>query len=202
MDERKFRTKQEIQQDFPNLTLEEFNITSRINFCYNCHGWTAGFDNLNMQPSTNPIYGWLTEEIGETPENFEKQFQYLGFQKTDNDNFEEGIEKVAFYVKENIVEHSSRQLENGWWASKLGSYEDIEYKLLEGLEGEEYGQVKMIMMRPINERVQVSEEEKVSEEAFEHFRNTLKNIVNVPKKEIDEQLKLERKKKQDNKKRK
>lgn len=202
MEDLKTRTKPEIQHDFPKLKLDEFIITSRINFCYNCFAWAAGYDTLNMQPSTNEMYGWLTGEIGETLDNFEKQFQLLGFERADNDDWEEGIEKAAFYVKDNIVEHASRQLENGWWASKLGPWEDIEYKMLNGLEGDEYGQVKMIMMRPLKDRTQIRVEERVSENAFVNFKNTIKNIVNVPKKEIDEQLKLERENKQKNRKRK
>lgn len=202
MDEREFRTKPEIQEDFSNLNLDEFIITSRINYCYNCFAWAAGYDTLNMQPSNNIMYGWLTGEISETLDNFKKQFQLLKFEKTDSDELEEGIEKVAFYVKDNAVAHASRQLENGWWASKLGPSEDIEHKTLNGLEGEEYGQVKMIMKRTVNERTQVREEERVPENAFENFKNTIKNIVNVPKKEIDEQLRLEREQNQKNKKRK
>lgn len=163
MDDRKFRTKPEIQQDFPNLNLDEFIITSRINFFYNCFAWAAGYDTLIMQPSNNTMYGWLTGEIGETLDNFEEQFKHLQFEKTDNAEYEEGIEKVVFYVKDNVVEHASRQLENGWWASKLGQFgEDIEYKSLKGLEGEVYGEVKMIMNRVVKERAKVREEERVS----------------------------------------
>lgn len=196
MDEREFRTKQEIQQDFPNLNLDEFNITSRINFLYNCYAWAAGYDNLIMQPSTHSRYGWLTGEIGETLDNFEKQYQYLWFERADNDRLEEGIEKAAFYVKQNAVQHAARQLENGWWTSKLGQWgEDIEHKTLEGLEGDEYGQVEMIMKRPVRERKQVSESERVSEDAFENLQNLARNLVNVPKKEIDNLMKKSNKNK-------
>ena len=170
MDDREFRTKREIQEDFPNLTSDEFIITSRINFRYNCFAWAAGYDTLNMQPSNNPMYGWLTGEIGETLDNFEKQYKYLDFERTDNDEYEEGIEKVAFYAKNDIIQHASRQMENGWWTSKLGQMgEDIAHKTLNGLEGEEYGQIEMILKRPAKERKQVSESERVFENAFENF---------------------------------
>lgn len=186
MDEKEYRAKTEIQQDFPNLKSDEFDITSRINFCYNCFAWAAGYDHVLMQPSNHTMYHWLTGEIGETLDNFEKQFQLLGFEKTDSDKCEEEIEKAAFYVKDGIVLHASRQLENGWWASKLGQMgEDIEHKTLKGLEGEEYGQVEMIMKRPVTERVQVKDEERISEDAFENFKNLAKNLINVPKKEVD-----------------
>ena len=201
MDEKEFHTKPEIQKDFPNLKLDEFIITSRINFFYNCFAWAAGYDNVVMQPSNNTMYCWLTGEIGETLENFEKQYQHFGFERTDNSELEVGIEKAAFYVKDNIVQHASRQLENGWWTSKLGQFgEDIAHKALKGLEGEVYGQVEMIMKRTVKERTQIREEERVSEADFENFKNTNKNIVNVPKKEIDEQLKLEQANKQKNRK--
>jgi hypothetical protein len=194
MDDREFRTKPEIQHDFPNLNLDDFIITSKINFFYNCFAWAAGYDDLNMQPSPNPMFGWLTGEIGETLENFEKQFNGLNFERTDNDEYEEGIEKVAFYVKNNEVQHASRQLENGWWTTKLGASEDIEYKTLTGLEGKEYGQVKMIMKRPAKKRTQIKESERISENAFENSQNLARNLVNVPKKEVDNLMRKSNKK--------
>lgn len=140
--------KLEIQSRFPNLALPDFGITSDVDFCYNCFAWAGGYDDLNMQPSTNPIYGWLTGEIGEALDNFEKQFEHLGYkEKTHNAEYEEGFDKIAFYVKGAEVQHASRQLENGWWTTKLGSYEDITHKKLEGLEGEEYGKVEVILKR-------------------------------------------------------
>ena len=144
IDERKL----EIQLRFPNLALPDFDITSDIDYCYNCFAWAGGFADLNMQPSTNPIYGWLTGEIGEALDNFEKQFEYLGYkEKTHTAEYEEGFDKIAFYVKGVEVQHASRQLENGWWTTKLGPKEDITHKTLEGLEGEEYGKVGMILKR-------------------------------------------------------
>lgn len=142
--------KLEIQQLFPKLNLADFEITSPQDYFYNCFAW-AGSDDQNVwQPSTNPIYCWLTGEIGDTPDNFKKQFAFLGYkEQTENANFEEGVEKIAFYIdRDGIVRHASRQLEDGQWTSKLGQGgHDIRYKKLDGLECEDYGCVGFILKR-------------------------------------------------------
>lgn len=134
------------------MELDEFEITSPVDFTYNCFAWAAGYSDHCMQPSTNQRYCWLTGELGETLDNFEKQFNLLWFQERTDESFEEGFEKVAFYVKDSEVTHASRQLANGWWTTKLGQMEDITHKTLQGLEGIEYGYVKLILRRPLNFR--------------------------------------------------
>lgn len=126
----------EIQQHFPNLKHTDFVITSPIDFFYNCHAWAAKFDDLVMQPSTNPIYGWLTGESSDLLENFVNQFKLLGFtEQTENREVETNVEKIAFYIDDsNEVTHTARQLENGWWTSKLGTDHDISHRNLECLE--------------------------------------------------------------------
>ncbi len=143
--------KSEIQKHFPNLNLTDFEITSPIDFFYNCHAWAAKFDDLVMQPSTNPIYGWLTGESSDLSENFVKQFKLLGFiEQTENREVETNFEKIAFYIDgSNEVRHAARQLENGFWTSKLGTDHDISHRNLECREGEIYGKVGMILKKPI-----------------------------------------------------
>lgn len=146
------QAKLKIQQLFPKLNLSDFEITSEIDFFYNCYAWAGGDDKNIWQPSTNPIYCWLTGEIGETPENFIKQYGFWGYiEKSDTAEYEEGVEKIAFYLNNDyLVQHASRQLENGQWTSKLGQWGyDISHKTLECLEGELYGKASIILKRPI-----------------------------------------------------
>ena len=77
-------------------------------------------------------------------------------------------------------------MENGWWTTKLGSYQDITHKRLECLEGEEYGVVEMILKRPKVNIKPLNETEQTSKDNFENFQNLARNLINVPKKEIDD----------------
>jgi hypothetical protein len=75
-------------------------------------------------------------------------YEIHGYRRCENADLEQGFEKVAFYVKDGEPEHVARQLENGIWGSKLGLDEDIEHSALEGLMGEKFGRVEIIMKRP------------------------------------------------------
>lgn len=189
MDDETLLKKLEIQEKiFPNLKLEEFEITSPEDFKYNCFAWAAGYDDVIMQPSTNKIYCWLTGEIGETLDNFEKQFNLLWFKERTDAEYEEGFEKIALYVKDSEVTHASRQIETGWWATKLGQWgADIEHKVLDGLEGEEYGKVALILKRPLKYKEIIQQKKPKKEEVSQEFKNftqMAKNLLNVPKKEL------------------
>ena len=43
--------------------------------------------------------------------------------------------------------HAARQLPDGWWTSKLGPDEDILHRTPQGLAGDLYGHVRMVMKR-------------------------------------------------------
>jgi hypothetical protein len=152
MTDEEYQSKLRIIEDFPNLNLTDFDITSPADFSYNCHAWTAGVDSdLIMMPSLNPRYGWLTGDNSDLLYNFKNQFGMLGYtEESDNAKFESNTEKIALYVSETgEVKHTARQLENGHWTSKLGQYEhDIRHKTLECLENDCYGKVKVILKRP------------------------------------------------------
>ena len=61
------------------------------------------------------------------------------------------MQKIAIYLNSsNSPTHVARQLLDGRWTSKLGSYEDIEHSRLAGLEGLDpaYGAVGCFMAKP------------------------------------------------------
>ncbi len=78
---------------------------------------------------------------------FNKQ---LYVEESKNYHFEEGYQKIAIFVNENLlVEHAARQkINNGKWASKLGKDIDIEHSSPYDLEGSVYGKVAIILKRP------------------------------------------------------
>lgn len=60
----------------------------------------------------------------------------------------DGYQKVALYTKNNFPTHAARQLPDGWWASKLGQYVDVEHTLV-ALDGPDYGEATIFLERPI-----------------------------------------------------
>jgi hypothetical protein len=195
-------TEAEIKELFPNLDLEGFAFTSSEDWFYNCFAWAAGDNKHIWQPSKSSFYVWFTRSNSESLENFIENYGYIGYKEiTESPEFEPEFEKIAIYVDDGgQPSHAARQTNSGAWTSKLGRSEDIEHKTLECLEGEDYGKVKVILKRPRKE-IQMPKKET---EKTEEFKTLVKNLMNVPKKEIDEQLKLERqnKQKESNKKRK
>jgi hypothetical protein len=183
MTDSKYRQlKLDIQKSFPRLALTDFEVTSDADPFYNCFAWT-GQDNINWwQPSSNPYYCWLTGIYEYTLDNFEKQYARLEYkEKTENDLFEDGFEKIAFYVDDDkSVTHGARQLENGEWTSKLGSDHDISHKTLQCLEGGEYGTVGMILKRKMKNNEKDLGVEPTNP-SFANFQNLARTIVNAPK---------------------
>ena len=84
----------------------------------------------------------------DSAESWVQVFEIHGYRRCDNIDLEQGFEKIAIYVKDGEPEHVTRQLVNGAWTSKLGLDEDIEHNTLEGLAGEKFGVVEIVMKRP------------------------------------------------------
>lgn len=137
-----------IEEIFPSLQTSGYDITSPATKEYNCIAWAAGDSETWWWPNKDCF--WPSEIPQE--ENFDafiKIYEALGYTPCDNYGYEEGVEKVAIYVdSEGIPTHAARQLSNGLWTSKLGKSEDIEHNTLEGLCGETYGTVAVVMKRP------------------------------------------------------
>jgi hypothetical protein len=145
-------SEQEIEKIFLNLLTSGYLITSPATPEYNCIAWAANDTeawwepdplNLSFWPSGIPRIYSLDAYI--------KAYERLGYAICHSDEYEDGFEKIAIYVDHNKQPtHASRQLDSGKWTSKLGQLEDIEHNTLEGLAGAEYGNVAVVMKRPMN----------------------------------------------------
>jgi hypothetical protein len=71
----------------------------------------------------------------------------MGYTVALNPDLVPGIEKVAIFASDDKWTHVARQLESGYWTSKLGQGVDIEHEL-DGLCGSKYGEIATIMSRP------------------------------------------------------
>jgi hypothetical protein len=136
-------TRKEIKRWFPGLTHREFRLTSCEDYGYNCVAWAGGDTGEKWDP--DPTIGrFWPEGVPRTleVESFVKLYEKTGdYQRCDNSSLELGFEKIAIFWNynpdsgKNEVTHAARQLQTGWWTSKLGDYSDITHKTLAGLEG-------------------------------------------------------------------
>ena len=142
-----------LEQLFPRLLQEGYRIESPRTPRYNCIAWAGGDTTRWWWPGGAPFgpYYWPDRvPAEETLESFELALGTQGgYQRCDSPDLEPGFEKIAVYVDEaGKPTHAARQLESGWWTSKLGRLEDIEHATLAALEGSAYGRVGLVLRRP------------------------------------------------------
>ncbi|MBU7581723.1 MAG: hypothetical protein KAF91_02210 [Nostoc sp. TH1S01] len=141
-----------IESNYPNLVTNGYKITSQDTIDYNCVAWAAQDNETWWWPDSQYQYYWPPDiPREETLQAFHQAFQILGYEFCESDVLEAGFQKIAIYVNSsNTPTHVARQLPNGKWTSKLGSWEDIEHNNLQGLIGNPgYGEVACIMKKPI-----------------------------------------------------
>lgn len=138
-----------IEEYFPNLPSSGFQRVSEATENYNCIAWAAGHNDIWWDIAEG--YYWPDDVPRVNAiENLEKVYERIGYVKCQSREPEKGIEKIAIYGEAPLFTHAARQLETGKWTSKIGNLEDIEHDSLEGLCGEEYGQVILILKREID----------------------------------------------------
>jgi hypothetical protein len=131
---------------FPNLLRTGYEITSPKDRKYNCVAWALGHDDLVWWPDPSPFSYWPTRPRDASLEGFVRVFARRGFVVCDADDHDEDCDKIAIYALDSLPTHVARQIGPGLWSSKCGKDQDITHAL-GGLEGEEYGQVAVIMRR-------------------------------------------------------
>ena len=135
---------------FPDLNRTEYLVTSDETPAYNCLAWAAGDSTRWWSPRPGNYWPEAARRE-ETLDSFRVVFEDLGYQRCETDELEPGSEKVAIFVdNEGLPTHAARQLTDGSWTSKLGSWQDIEHQHLRDLSGTAsiYGVVALIMRRP------------------------------------------------------
>lgn len=85
-------------------------------------------------------------------------FEAIGYILCDNDELEDGFEKVALFADQwGVWTHAAKQLDNGHWSSKLGDCEDIMHEKPYHLNSKLYGQVACCMKRVIGGKTNAEE---------------------------------------------
>lgn len=139
-----------IQTIFGNLRPDSFAVKSPQTWDYNCIAWAAGEVFRRWWPSPDRLSYYWPPNVArvETVDAFVRAFQELGYEVCDSSDLQEGYEKVALYATATgVPKHMARQRETGIWTSKLGRLEDIDHVFLEGVEGNDYGQVARVLKR-------------------------------------------------------
>lgn len=145
--------KEEIEQDFPKLAEEDWQITSEIDPAYNCVAFAVGDTNQFWDPNCVGVRGYYWPPgvpREDTIQAWVKVFEIHGFKLCEGGSPEAGFEKLAIYIDDDgVPNHVARQLPTGQWISKLGKIEDIEHNAVSGLEGDAYGKATVFLKRPI-----------------------------------------------------
>lgn len=138
-------TRDEIRALFTCLG-EEFTISSSPDPRYNCIAWALGETGRWWHPSAGSYWPPGVPRLN-TFAAWRAMLRQQGFEPTDSEAPEPGVERLALFAKAGRPTHLARQLASGRWTSKLGPDEDIEHSL-HGLAGVLYGEVTVLFRRP------------------------------------------------------
>jgi len=134
---------------FSRLGHASYQVTSNIDFAYNCIAWAAGDVERFWWP-VGQAYWPDNVPREESLDALIRLFENRGFWRCEDGQVEAGMDKVALYASQGFPTHASRQLPNGRWTSKLGRWEDIEHGEfdLAGTGPDEYGEIVQYLRRP------------------------------------------------------
>ena len=146
-------------KNWPHLIIgENFEFTSPKKKGYNCVGYALGEVNkdidmlaLSKRFDLSP-FGLSNEQLDHTINGYIKLITGLyGYEICDTSEAEDGFDKIVLF--EGIDEdgdlnflHMAKQLGNGIWTSKMGTFEDIEHLTPDAVNGY-YGKPKVFMKR-------------------------------------------------------
>lgn len=137
-----------VHPQFPNSNTDPFYLTSPDTPNYNCIAWAYGDSNKWFWPDSSNMYYW-PDDIPRLVHinNFVQLFESIGYFVCDSFEREENFEKIVIYTDHaGIPTHAARQLENGYWTSKLGASFDISHTLVAMSDGY-YGNATIVMKR-------------------------------------------------------
>jgi hypothetical protein len=139
-----------LEEIFPRLRPDTYQVTSPPTDDYNCIAWSAERDDLWWWPDEMETSYWPPGvPRAATVEAFLQAYARLGYEPCPTSDLEEGLEKIAVYTDANgVPTHAARQLVDGTWTSKLGSLEDITHSTLGAVTNETYGTATLFLRRP------------------------------------------------------
>lgn len=157
---------------FGNLSTDaNFHITSPETGAYNCIAWAMGFEDrwVDYIPSSSQHKKWWPKGVNRSylPSDLVHAFEAVGFELCDDDEHEDGYEKVALYkvvpfrepisneMKPEGWTHAARVISKDVYHSKMGPSFDIHHSSGDVFAGTTYGKVYAFMKRAIKDRQSV-----------------------------------------------
>ena len=142
------RLSQDRERRWPYLVSEGYTVKSRETWDYNCIAFAADIETEWWWPDPNGEAKWPAGvKREERLECFAEAFGTLGYQGCEDGSLEAAYEKVALYSQNGVPTHAAKQLPDGRWKSKLGSWEDIEHNTVKAVEEHIYGKAVLYMRR-------------------------------------------------------
>jgi len=139
---------------FPGTLAHPFLITSPPAKNYNCIAWACEDSSAWYWPDPDHNNFWpdnVPREV--TLGAFQLLFEHLGYEACLDDSLEKRFQKIAIYSdSNNTPTHAARQLPNGNWTSKLGSWYDVAHTV-QNMDNGQYGKVAIIMRKKSGSQV-------------------------------------------------
>lgn len=139
--------------EHPNLSVDDYIVTSPLDRRYNCIAWAAGINTRWWWPDPFDLGTWPTGVPRTvTISAFIDAYRTLGYAPCADGTYVVGKEKVALFAIRDASgqldpTHAALQLPDGRWTSKMGPFEDIAHFTLECLEDHMYGSVVCYLQR-------------------------------------------------------
>jgi hypothetical protein len=61
-------------------------------------------------------------------------YKTIGYEVCGDGVIEAGYEKIVIYEEDGVPTHAAKQINEVWWKSKLGRWEDIEHKTVRAVQ--------------------------------------------------------------------
>lgn len=133
---------------FPNLPPDQYQEKSELTCAYNCIAFAAGDMENWWWPSEDSF--WPVEIVDDSVASFEHAFRVArNYEPCRDGQPEASFQKVAIYAFGNRVKHMARQLDTGFWTSKLGHGWDISHHTTESLICPQYGDSISYLRKPV-----------------------------------------------------
>jgi hypothetical protein len=147
-----FHNRDSVLSLYPDIEKVGYKKTSSHTLGYNCIAWAAGDDGRWWEPQTGYSRGGVWPDGCPHEDTLDGWMAALGavkFVQCADGTAEKGYHKVAIFGQSpSDPEHVAWQNQDGVWCSKLGEWEDVEHKRLEGARNRDQSKVLAYMKRP------------------------------------------------------
>lgn len=139
-----------LTREFPNLTIEGFEIVEQASDRYNCIAFAAG-DISKWWDHNEDNYWPSSTARSDRIKSLKEVFAGLGFEQCHDSSLKSGYEKVALYEEQGVWKHAALQTAAGRWRSKMGQGPVIEHRSPASLSDGVYGNPTIYMRRATSE---------------------------------------------------